>query len=105
MDSPTISGHKVYVPADDFGESKQFYGDLGFELTEAWGGSFDCKLGNAEFRHQNYFVKDWAHNFMMLFQVEDVQAWYEHVKPIVDSGRYKNTRVGPPELKGDTWIL
>lgn len=98
---PTINELKVYVPAEDFEESKAFYRELGFELTEAWGGNFDCRLGMAIFRLQNYFVKDWAENLMLQFEVDDARAWYEHVKPIIDSGRYKNARVGPPEQYGD----
>jgi len=31
--------------------------------------------------------------------------WYDHVKKMVDSGRYKDVRVEPPEETGDTLIL
>lgn len=55
-----ITDLKVYAPAKDFEESKRFYTDLGFTLTEAWGGTFDCQLGAASFRLQDYYVKDWA---------------------------------------------
>lgn len=88
---------KTYVPAQNFEESKQFYRALGFELTERWGGTFDCKLDNVQFRLQNYYVKDWAHNFMMQFGVEDARAWYEHAKQVIDSGTYQNVRVSEPE--------
>jgi catechol 2,3-dioxygenase-like lactoylglutathione lyase family enzyme len=97
MTNPKIIDLKTYVPAENFEESKQFYRALGFELTEAWRGDFDCRLGTAQFRLQNYYVKDWADNFMMQFGVEDTRAWYEHIKPIVDSGRFKNVRVTEPE--------
>ena len=103
--NPTIKSINTYVPAENFEESKQFYTDLGFELTVGWGGTFDCRLGGALFRLQNYYVKDWAENFMMKFEVDDARAWYEHVKPIIDSGRYKNARVGAPEMTGDTTIV
>ncbi|MBX9692173.1 MAG: glyoxalase [Cyanobacteria bacterium] len=92
-----VTEFKTYVPAKNFEESKQFYRDLGFELTEAWGRSFDCRFGNALFRLQNYYVKDWADNFMMQFQVPDARAWYEHVKPIIESGKFSNVRVSEPE--------
>jgi catechol 2,3-dioxygenase-like lactoylglutathione lyase family enzyme len=102
---PTVIDLKVYVPAENFEESQQFYRDLGFELTEAWGGNFDCRLGNAQFRLQNYYVKDWAENFMLQFGVEDAQAWYEHARSVIDTGRYRHARVGPPEVYGDTTIV
>ncbi len=95
---------KTYVPAKNFEESKQFYRDLGFELTEVWGGNFDCRLGSAAFRLQNYYVKDWAENFMMQFHVADAKAWYDHVKPIVESGKYQNTKVSEPERVGGVII-
>ena len=88
----TIRSMNVYVPAEDFQLSKRFYAELGFEMTEAWGGNVDCRLGNSLFRLQNYFVKGWAENFMLQFVVEDARAWYDHVKPIIDSGRFPNAR-------------
>ena len=103
--NPTINELVVYTPAEDFAISKRFYAALGFELTEAWGGSFDCRLGNALFRLQNYYVKDWANNFMLQFDVDDANEWYEHVKPIVDSGEFGDARVTLPEaVTGDTII-
>lgn len=98
-----INQLKVYTPAMDFGESKRFYSALGFEMTEAWGGSVDCKLDGAEFRLQNYYVKDWANNFMMQFWVDDVQSWYEQAKSVIEAGRFE-ARVSEPEMVGDTKI-
>ena len=96
---------KVYTPAKNFEESKRFYTELGFILTEAWGGTLDCRLGGASFRLQNYYVKDWAENFMMRFEVDDVHAWYEHAKKMADGGTYKNIRVDKPEEAGDTLLF
>jgi catechol 2,3-dioxygenase-like lactoylglutathione lyase family enzyme len=101
----SINDLKVYTPAKNFEESKRFYSELGFEMTDAWGGTVDCRLGGAEFRLQNYYVKDWAENFMMLLSVTDVQAWYEHAKKVIDSGNYDNARVSEPEMAGDTLIF
>ncbi len=96
----TIKELLVYTPAKDFELSKRFYAALGFEITEAWAGDVDCRLGGAAFRLQNYYKKEWAENFMMLFTVEDVQAWYEHVKPIIDTGDFPNARYSEPEITG-----
>ena len=100
MKTLTIADLKTYVPASNFEESKQFYRALGFELTEGWGETFDCRLGNAQFRLQNYYVKEWAENFMMQFGVDDASAWFEHAKQIVESGRFQNVRVSEPEHVG-----
>jgi catechol 2,3-dioxygenase-like lactoylglutathione lyase family enzyme len=100
-----IKSMNVYVPAKDFEMSKRFYTALGFVLTEAWGGSFDCRLGNSLFRLQNYYVKDWANNFMLQFLVDGASAWYDHVKPIIETGDFGDARVMLPEaVTGDTII-
>ena len=96
---PTINDLLIYVPAKNFDESKRFYTDLGFEMTEGWGGTLDCRLGGAAFRLQNYYVKDWAENFMMRFDVEDVDAWHAHVKSVIGD-KYPTARVDAPERAG-----
>ena len=101
----SINDLKVYTPAKDFELSKRFYSALGFELTDAWGGAVDCRLGGAQFRLQNYYIKDWANNFMMLFGVDDVQAWYEHAKVVIDRGDFGSARVSEPETAGGSQIL
>lgn len=101
----TIKESVVYTPAQDFEQSKRFYTALGFTLTEGWGGTMDCRLGGAVFRLQNYYVKDWAENFMMKFEVEDVEAWYEHAKKVLGEGDFENARHDEPETIGDTKIF
>lgn len=86
----------VYVPSKEFDTSQRFYEALGFTITEAWGGNVDCTFGSSTFRLQNAFVKDWAHNFMLQFYVDDAQAWYDFVKPIVDGGDFGEAKVESP---------
>jgi hypothetical protein len=57
------------------------------------------------FRLQNYYVEDWANNFMLQFEVEDARAWYDHVKAITDSGRFGTARVSEPETVGGDTII
>lgn len=102
---PVINELVVYTPAKDFEISKSFYTALGFEMTEGWGGTMDCVLGGAKFRLQNYYVKDWAENFMMKFDVDDVDAWYRHAKQAIDDGEYADARIAEPEMIGDTAIM
>ena len=103
--TPTIKELVVYTPAKDFEVSQAFYKALGFELTEGWGDTFDCRLGNAVFRLQNYFVKDWAENFMMKFDVESVDEWFEHVKTVLDGKKYGDAWYTEPGMVGDTRIM
>ena len=99
-----INDLKVYTPARDFEMSKRFYAAIGFQLTEAWAGDVDCTLGGVVFRLQNYYNKAWAENFMMLFGVDDVREWFEHVKRVIDTGEYGDARIAEPETAGGSTI-
>jgi catechol 2,3-dioxygenase-like lactoylglutathione lyase family enzyme len=104
--TPTIQELVVYVPSEDFEQSQRFYTALGFTLTEGWGGTFDCELGGAKFRLQNYYNKNWAENFMMKLQIEDAEAWHAHAKKVIDEGDFGNARYDKEiELIGDTQIF
>ena len=96
---------RPFLPARDFDLSKRFYEALGFEMMLDSDEVAIFRLGASSFILQKYFQRDWAENFMMKFEVDDARAWYEHVKPIIDSKRYKNARVGAPEMIGDTTII
>jgi hypothetical protein len=96
---------KVYVPAKNFGQSKRFYTSLGFKMSEGWGGTADFELSGNRFRLQDYYVKDWADNFMMVMGVDDVEAWHQHVRTVADSGAFDSVRIKPPERVGDSLVL
>jgi len=103
--APTIKELVTYVPTKDFEVSKRFYAALGFELTEGWGGTVDCRLGGAVFRLQDYYIKDWAENFMMKFDVDDISEWHEHAKQVIAGDDFGNSRYDTPETIGDTKIF
>ena len=42
---------------------------------------------------------------MMKFDVDDVDAWYNHVKKILDTEDFGTARVAEPEMVGDTNVL
>lgn len=95
--SLSIRNMKVYVPAKDFDEAKRFYSALGFRYSEGYGGTADFELGGHTFRLQNYYVEDWANNFMILLDVDDVDAWYRRVQSVIETGSFPAVRVKPPE--------
>ena len=106
MPEPTIEDLVIYVPARDFQLSQRFYKALGFTLTPAWGGTFDCRLGNGVFRLQDYYVKDWAENFMIKMDVISVDEWHELVKAALASEDFAPARFSPPEMAtADTKIM
>jgi hypothetical protein len=60
------------LPAKDFGKSRQFYVDLGFEERVLTDGLVEMRLGPCCFLLQDYYVADWANNFVLHVRVSDV---------------------------------
>lgn len=73
----TINDFKVYMPAKD---------------------------GHG-FRLQDYYVKDWAENFMVVVEVDDVEAWHQRAREVADSGEFDSIRIEPPEDVGGSMVL
>jgi hypothetical protein len=74
-------------------------------MSEGWGGTVDFELNGHRFRLQNYYVKDWAENFMVVIGVDDAQAWHQHVQRIVAGGDYPGVRIKPPEAVDTSLVL
>lgn len=92
-----ISDIRVFVPAKDFGISKEFYQALGWTLE--WGDEDLALLqaANQRFYLQNYYAKEWADNFMLHVTVEDARACYEQVSALVASKKFPGARVEAPK--------
>ena len=56
----------------------------------------EFELAGHRFFLQDFFVKDWAHNFMIHVTVEDAAAWHQHVSELLGSGRFGEARCKPP---------
>ena len=96
---------KPYVPAKNFAESQRFYEALRFTLTPGFGGTVDCRLGGMHFRLQDYFVPDWANNFMFAIGVPDVHAWYELAARLHATGAFPTMRIKPVEVASDGSLI
>lgn len=101
----TIKDFKVYMPAKDFEKSKRFYTTLGFSMSEGWGGTADFELNGHTFRLQNYYVQDWADNFMVTIGVEDAEAWHQHIRSIADGTEFEDIRIKAPESVNGHLVL
>lgn len=101
----SINDFKVYMPAKNFEQSKRFYSALGFAMSEGWGGAADFELNGNRFRLQDYYVKDWADNFMVVMGVDDVESWHERAREIASSGECGHIRIKPPEAVDGSLVL
>jgi hypothetical protein len=103
--TPTILDLKAYVPAKDFEVSKRFYAALGFTMSDGWGGTADFALGGSQFRLQDYYVADWANNFMIVMGVDDVDEWHRHATDVARAPGFETVRVAEIEPVGDNRVL
>ena len=72
---------RPFIPAQEFDLSKCFYETLGFEKVLD-GEVAIFKVGSGGFILQRYYQKDWAENFMMQLMVDDLDAWWAHIKAL-----------------------
>ena len=88
---------KVFVPAKEFDTSLEFYKAIGWQLNWRQGGLAELELGNVRFFLQDFYVEQWAHNFMMYIDVTDAQGWYEHISKVIAGGDFDTARLNPPK--------
>jgi len=88
--APVAHDVKPFVPARDFDVSLQFYQDLGWAMNWREGGLAELHLGDARMLLQDFYVPEWAENFMLYVPVDDAEAWHRHASDVIailpDSG-------------------
>ena len=92
-----------FVPAEDIELSKRFYFGLGCKLNYKSGKFNQLELSGCRFYLQDFYVKEYADNYMMHFSVEDIEAWYKHVLKLIEgfpiSDRGLPKVLGPPQVE------
>jgi hypothetical protein len=87
---------RVMVPAKNFDVSKEFYEAIGCIVRDVSTELALVEIADRRFYLQNYYVKDWAENFVLYVVIEDANAWYEHVSAVIASNRFVGARARPP---------
>jgi hypothetical protein len=103
MQKPDFSKaiHKLrpFVPAKDFETSKRFYADLGFQIRPLGADLAEMGIGTHSFLLQNFFVEEWASNFMMHVLMTNLDAWWKHIAALDLPGRYGVPSPKAPKLE------
>jgi hypothetical protein len=94
---------RPFVPAKNFETSLRFYTDLGFDPYSLGDGLASIHLGSFAFLLQDYYVKDWANNFMMHLLVQDLDAWWGRIGNLRLHDRYDVKAPAEPKLQ--SWGL
>ena len=76
------------VPARDFAVSTRFYIDLGFRPRALDARLIEMHLGAFSFILQDYYVKEWADNFVMHGLVTDLEGLWKHIDALDLPARY-----------------
>lgn len=97
-----IKSMRPLVPAKGFETSKQFYLDLGFRPEPLTDKLVEMHLGAYSFILQDYYVQQWAENFVMHMQVSDLSQWWGHIVALDLTSRYRVKATAP---KLEAWGL
>jgi len=98
-----VKALRPFVPAKDFAISKQFYADLGFSIEPLGDSIAAMHLGSHSFLLQDFYVEEWANNFVLHMFVDDLDAWWEHVSSLNLDSRYGVKSPRAPKLQ--SWGL
>ena len=99
MDDKSVIDLKTFVPAKDSSISRQFYSDLGFKQNWANDQIAEFQIGDFRFLLQNFYVKEYASNFMMQLLVEDADRWWKHINDINLPEQYPGIIAKPPTMQ------
>jgi hypothetical protein len=97
--SRTVSAMRPMVPAKDLDTSMRFYIELGFQPRPLTDGLVEMQLGVFSIILQDYYVREWADNFVVHVTVSDVGAWWNHIVSLDLPARYR-VKVQAPESQG-----
>jgi uncharacterized glyoxalase superfamily protein PhnB len=90
---------KAFVPAKDHNVSKAFYTDLGFTINWSNDEIAELQMGSFRFLLQKFYVAQHAGNFMMSLNVENADAWWEHIQRKEFTRKYPGIMCKPPEMQ------
>jgi hypothetical protein len=99
----TMKALRPFVPARDFEISKQFYADLGFQIEPLGKDLALVSIRELSFLLQNFYVAQFAENFVMHALVADLSSWWNRIVSLDLPSRYAVQNPRAPKL--ESWGL
>jgi len=87
------------VPAKDYAASQKFYEILGFTPRPIGPQLTEMRLGQFSFLLQDFYVPDYASNFVMHMLVDDVDRWWKHIESLGLEEAFAVQSPGAPKLQ------
>ncbi len=91
MTNRTVQNLTPFVPAKDFVLSARFYRDCGFGEVASIEKAVRFERNGYGFWLQDYYVEDWAGSFMLCLYVDNLNAWWSHIKAMSFDEAYGST--------------
>jgi catechol 2,3-dioxygenase-like lactoylglutathione lyase family enzyme len=102
MDSKQqVKSLRAFIGAKDYQAARSFYRDLGFEERVISATMSLFTIQGLSFYLQDYYVKDWVDNTMILSEVEDVDEYYSFLQRLELDKKYKDVRLMP--IRQNDW--
>lgn len=95
----TMQSLLPFVPARDFSQSTRFYADLGFTVSPISDDVAEVYLGECAFYLQNFYVREWAANFVLHAHVDSLDAWWKHINSLDLANTYRVQEPRAPKLE------
>ena len=93
---------RAFIGAIHFGESRQFYKELGFEESPiSKDMSYFRVSDNLGFYLQDAYVEDWINNTMLFLEVDDVTRYWKELQSLGLEQRFKNVKL--TSIKEEDW--
>lgn len=92
---------RAFIGAKDFEISKSFYKDLGFEEKVISEKVSLFTIQGLSFYLQDYYVKEWIENSMILLEVNDVQEYHSFLQRLELDKKYTTIKLLP--LQENEW--
>ena len=99
----SIKAMRPAVPAKDYAESRRFYEAVGFQATALGPTLTEMRLGAHSFLLQDFYVPEFANNFVMHMAVESADVWWAHIDSLALDKNFKVRAPRAPKL--ESWGL
>jgi uncharacterized glyoxalase superfamily protein PhnB len=95
----SIKEMRPAVPAKDYAESLRFYGVVGFQATTLAPTLTEMRLGAHSFLLQDFYVPEYANNFVIHMTVENADDWWAHIDSLAIDKNFKVRSPIAPRLE------
>lgn len=96
-----VKSIRAFIGAKDYKISQSFYRDLGFKEKVISEKMSIFTIGNLGFYLQDYYVKEWLENSMLLLEVEDLDKYWDFLQGLDLQKKYPGVRIIP--IKEEDW--